>query len=104
MSIKNPSYAALQDAIRLAGSQAALARLIGKKQPHIQKWLKSKNALRPEHCRAIELAVGVPRAAFRPDDYWVMWPDLEPPPDTPLPGGAPAPPGAIAAAGAADHA
>jgi len=79
MKTRNPSRPALEEAIRLAGSQAALARLLGKTQPHVHKWPNSPNALRPEHCRSIELAVGVSRAALRPEDYWTIWPDLDRP-------------------------
>jgi DNA-binding transcriptional regulator YdaS (Cro superfamily) len=76
MSTHNPSFVGLQEAIRRAGSQTALARLIGKKQPHIHKWLHSPNPLRPEHCRSIELAVGVRRQELRPGDWMDIWPEL----------------------------
>ncbi|WP_368647942.1 transcriptional regulator [Castellaniella ginsengisoli] len=84
MSTHNPSVPAIQEAIRRAGgTQSALARLLGKKQPHIYKWLHSRNPLRPENCRAIELATGVRRQDLRPDDWWVHWPELAAPAQTP---------------------
>lgn len=76
MEIQNPSVPGLEEAIRRAGSQVALARLIGKSQPHIHKWLNSRNPLRPEHCAAIERAVGVPRRSLRPHDWAQIWPEL----------------------------
>lgn len=77
MSIPNPSYPALLRAIECAGgTQSALARRLGKKQPHIHKWLHSKHALRPENCLAIEKALGVRRQDLRPDDWWDIWPEL----------------------------
>ncbi|MBP6018774.1 MAG: helix-turn-helix domain-containing protein [Burkholderiaceae bacterium] len=77
MKSQNSSYPALQRAISIAGSQAALGRLLGKSQPLIHKWLGSPNPLRPEHCLSIERAVGVTRQDLRPDDWRQIWPELE---------------------------
>lgn len=77
MNQRNSSVPGLQEAIRRAGSQSALARMLGKTQPHIQKWLRSPNPVRPEHCRAIEMAVGVTRPQLRPDDWADIWPELK---------------------------
>ncbi|MGS1115993.1 YdaS family helix-turn-helix protein [Castellaniella sp. UC4442_H9] len=77
MDTHNPSYPALLEAIqRAGGTQSALARRLGKKQPHIHKWLHSKHALRPENCLAIERALGVRRQQLRPQDWQEIWPEL----------------------------
>ncbi|WP_241300535.1 transcriptional regulator [Burkholderia stabilis] len=76
MEPKNCSVPALQAAIHKAGSQSALARLIGKKQPHIHKWLNSHNAMRPENCVLVGRAVGIPYRDFRPADWFLVWPEL----------------------------
>lgn len=60
---------ALQKAVDIAGSQAALARLVGKKQGHIWWWLNEKSPLPPEIAIKIELATGVPRHELR-SDIW----------------------------------
>lgn len=78
MTHTNPSTAGLLKAIAYAGSQSALARLLGKSQPHIFKWLKSPNGIPPEHCAAIERVTGgaVTRKELRPDDWHLIWPEL----------------------------
>ncbi|MGS1109144.1 YdaS family helix-turn-helix protein [Achromobacter anxifer] len=76
MCTQNPSRPAIEKAIGKAGSQAALARLLGKKQPHIHKWLNSSKALKAEHCSLIEARIGVTRQELRPLDYWIVWPEL----------------------------
>ncbi|WP_246795646.1 transcriptional regulator [Burkholderia perseverans] len=79
MNPANPSVAALNIAIKKAGSQSALARLIGKKQPHIHKWLHSPRPMRAENCVLVGEAVGIPYWQFRPDDWRDVWPDLRRP-------------------------
>ncbi|NMV37219.1 transcriptional regulator [Ralstonia insidiosa] len=78
MNHTNPSRPALEKAIHLAGSQAELARRIGKKQPHIFKWLNSPNGVPEKYCYRIERAVGglVTRRHLRPDDWQDTWPEL----------------------------
>ena len=78
MEHTNPSTAALLKAIAFAGSQSALARLLGKSQPHIFKWLNSPNSIPPEHCAAIERVTGgaVTRQELRPHDWHLIWPEL----------------------------
>ena len=76
MCTPNPSRPAIEKAIRIVGSQAALARALGKKQPHIHKWLNSTKALKADHCSLIEARIGVTRQELRPLDYWVVWPEL----------------------------
>ncbi|WP_322067974.1 transcriptional regulator [Burkholderia cenocepacia] len=74
MKPTNCSVPALEAAIQKAGSQSALARLIGKKQPHIHKWLHSPNPMRPENCVLVGNAVGIPYRDFRPTDWHLIWP------------------------------
>ncbi|WP_103703111.1 transcriptional regulator [Paraburkholderia eburnea] len=76
MEHPNCSVPGIKDAIRKAGSQSALARLLGRPQPLISKWLKSTRPLRPERCSEIERAVGVSRQTLRPDDWQDIWPEL----------------------------
>ena len=62
--------APLQEAIRLAGGQEALASKIGVGQSLISYWLKkAKKGVAPEHTLAIEALTGVPRHRLRPDIY-----------------------------------
>ena len=58
----------LERAIEVAGSQAALARMIKKTQAHIWHWLQS-GRVPGEHCLAIERETGVSRYELRPDIY-----------------------------------
>ncbi|ASD79134.1 transcriptional regulator [Burkholderia gladioli] len=76
MKPPNPSVPALTQAIQIAGSQSALARLIGKKQPHVHKWLHSTQPMRPENCVLVGSATGIPYREFRPDDWSSIWPEL----------------------------
>lgn len=59
---------ALVRAVRIAGSQFALANAIGVSQQNIHYWI-SRNALPGEYVLAIERATGVPRYELRPDLY-----------------------------------
>lgn len=60
---------ALKQAIKRAGSQAELARRIGKKQQHIWNWLHRDERIPAEVVLPIEAATGVSRNALRPDLY-----------------------------------
>lgn len=70
----NQSFAALTKAIEIIGSQAKLARLLGKKQPHIFKWLHSPVGVPAEHCPAIERLTdhAVTCEQLRPDVDWAV--------------------------------
>jgi len=72
MKNRNQSYEALREAARVAGSQAAVAALCGKKQPHFQQWLRSHKGVPAEYCMAIEKGTGVTCEQLRPDlaDQW----------------------------------
>ena len=63
------SQRALQKAVKLAGSQAELARRIGKKQAHVWNWLNRDDQVPAEAVLAIEAATGVSRHELRPDLY-----------------------------------
>jgi DNA-binding transcriptional regulator YdaS (Cro superfamily) len=59
---------ALQLAIKIAGSQTALAAKIGRTQGHISKWLQ-RDFIPPDAVLSIERATGIPRHELRPDLY-----------------------------------
>lgn len=67
--LQKSSRAALQEAVDIAGGQAALARLIGKRQNHIWNWLNRDQKVPAEVCRPIETATGVLAADLRPDIF-----------------------------------
>lgn len=71
-----PSYPALKRAIALAGTQEALARILGVTQPAINKMLRSKAPLGAHHCVRIMAQLGISRQELRPTDFWEVWPDL----------------------------
>lgn len=60
---------ALQRAIKVAGSQAELARRIGKKQAHVWNWLNRDKRVPAEAVLAVESATGVSKSELRPDLY-----------------------------------
>lgn len=72
-----PSVAALMRAVRIVGSQAELARRIGKKQAHVWNWINRDKRTPAEMVLAIEAATldektGRPRVLrhdLRPDLY-----------------------------------
>lgn len=69
---------ALQTAVEAAGGQAALAAAIGVKQQHVWNWLNRPSVVPPEWCVAIERAMAskVTRRDLRPNDWWLIWPEL----------------------------
>lgn len=60
---------AFREALRIAGSQAALAAIVGKRQAAISKRLNGSCQARPEEVLPIERATGVPCHYLRPDIY-----------------------------------
>lgn len=73
---RNQVAMALQEAIDAAGSQTALAALIGEevKTGHIFYWLK-RGFVPERHCPVIEKSTGVSRKRLCP--WWErVWPDL----------------------------
>ena len=62
---------ALKKAIEIAGGQASLARVIGKKPGHVWAWLNRDHRVPVEMCRLIEMATNgaVKRHELRPDIF-----------------------------------
>ena len=71
---------AIDRAATALGSLTALASAIGVTQSAPSMW-KARGRVPTEHCLAIERATSgaVTRADLRPDDYWLIWPDLPAP-------------------------
>lgn len=68
---------ALHKAIKAAGSQAELARLIGAAgQSTVGNWIKRGGTVPVEFCARVEQATGVTRQELRPDDFAIIWPEL----------------------------
>lgn len=59
----------LKKAIKKAGTQQALADLIGVRQSHVSNWLNRNKRVPAERVLTIERATGVPRHELRPDLY-----------------------------------
>ena len=74
-SIKHPvAYAALAEAIALAGGQTALASAITDDQKtitqgHIYNWIARDHRCSPTYVLKVEKATGVSRHRLRPDLY-----------------------------------
>lgn len=56
-------------AIDIAGSQSALARLIGVSQMAVSRWQRGVSPVTPENVLAVEAATGISRHDLRPDLY-----------------------------------
>lgn len=69
---------ALATAIELAGSKAALARMIDALPQQIGNWLMRDKEIDPVYCARIESSLGgrVTRPQLRPDDWQTVWPEL----------------------------
>lgn len=68
---------ALNKAIKVAGSQAELARLIGAAgQSTVGNWLNRGGVVPVEYCARVEKVTGVTRQELRPKDYAIIWPEL----------------------------
>jgi DNA-binding transcriptional regulator YdaS (Cro superfamily) len=63
---------AFNEALNRAGSQAALASVIGKKQPAISKRLNGSCRAEPDEAVAIERKLGVSRHLLRPDIFGLV--------------------------------
>ncbi len=74
----------LQKAVDITGSQAALARALSVMPPVVNQWLKGKRPIPVQACVLIERVTSgvVSRRDLRPEDYWLVWPDLPAPPST----------------------
>lgn len=62
-------YEALMQAVERAGSQSALARIVGASHTAVWKWIQSSKRLPGEYVLAVEAATGVSRHHLRPDLY-----------------------------------
>lgn len=60
---------ALLEAVRVAGSQAALGRICNVTQPSVWGWIHLKRRLPAEHVLTVEASLGVSRHLLRPDIY-----------------------------------
>lgn len=65
-------------AIETAGGPAKVAALLGVSVQAVCFWRDGDRRLPPEHCALIELACGgvVTRRELRPQDWWLIWPEL----------------------------
>ena len=71
----------IKTAIAFAGSQAALAGLLGVKQPTVSEWLRGERPVPVERIVDIERVTegAVTRRDLRPDDWHRIWPELAQP-------------------------
>jgi len=60
---------AFSEALHRAGSQAALASIVGKRQPAISKRLNGSCRAEPDEVLVIERKLGVSRHLLRPDIF-----------------------------------
>lgn len=72
---------AIQKAIDVLGGQRQLGDSIGVQVAQVWQWTNAKRPVPIEHCVAIEKATkgAVTRQELRPDDFWLIWPDLKKP-------------------------
>ncbi len=68
----------IQRACDIVGGQSALARLIGISPSFMAQVAKQQRPLPLDRCTAIERATegAVTRRDLRPDDWWLIWPEL----------------------------
>lgn len=69
---------ALNEAVAVAGGQAALARAIGVSQPSVWHWVNKSRKVAAEYVLKVEAATGVHRRRLRPDLYPLTIDDGEP--------------------------
>ena len=61
---------AIEKAVRAAGGQSALARMIGVRQSNIWNWInRDRQGVPPHHVLSVEKATGVSRFELRPDIF-----------------------------------
>ena len=72
------SESAVVKAARLAGGRSALARIAGVKRPVVNEWANLGRPVPGRRCGLIEkgLSGAVTRRDLRPDDWWLIWPEL----------------------------
>lgn len=71
---------AIHQACEQLGSQAGLAKAIDVAPAIVHQWRSGVRPVPVQHCLAIERATNgaVTRRDLRPDDFHLIWPDLEP--------------------------
>lgn len=69
MSTETATYGALQEAVRRAGSQAAVARACGVSTTAVWKWMQISRRVPAEFVLKVEALTGVSRHELRPDIY-----------------------------------
>jgi DNA-binding transcriptional regulator YdaS (Cro superfamily) len=67
MALEDTLQTRVAQAVRKAGGQAALGRILGVPQSTVSTWLRRGNELPAKHVRAVEAALGIPRHELRPD-------------------------------------
>ena len=77
----NP-FEAFKQAIAVAGSESALARLAGCTPGNINQLVRKRSQLPARYVLSVEMATGVSRHALRPDIYPPHEPTTPPPPAT----------------------
>lgn len=76
---RSASNQALEAAIKKAGSQSALARMIGVTQRAVWRWLHEQKPLPAEHVLTVEAKTGITKELLRPDLYRADDPDTRSP-------------------------
>ena len=66
---RSDSGTPLNRAIGIAGSQTALARLLGVSQMAVSRWSRGVSQLPPEHVLTVERETGISRHDLRPDVF-----------------------------------
>lgn len=69
---------AIQKSCDVLGSQKALADALKVTPATVNQWVSSIRPIPIERCPAIESATSgaVTRRDLRPDDWWLIWPEL----------------------------
>lgn len=81
---------AIQTACKALGSQRAMAEALNVTPATVNQWVSGVRPVPVERCPAIEVATAgkVTRRDIRPDDWWLVWPELVTP-ETPIPSNQP---------------
>lgn len=69
---------AIEKSCTVLGSQKALADVLGVTPATVNQWIYGHRPVPIERCPAIERATegAVTRRDLRPDDWWLIWPEL----------------------------
>lgn len=63
------AQAGLEEAVRVVGGQAALARALGLSRQAVNQWLRVLGGVPPEWVDEVERVTGVRRECLRPDIF-----------------------------------